>query len=239
MKMKIIAVLIFFTIVLVFSYSKTNKDEINYTILGDKELFSNNIISKNFTDLIYDELQKEKNFGFYSQDFIKDDIRIIDVINQIQDNEEIDNISVQNILKKTNLLILSVGSNEINYKLSKTDINENTDKIIYNYLDEVLNDYIKLLNIIKKYTNENIIVLGYYNDTNNINNNKYYDYINKRIEKYTKNNNIQFINLFNILNKNNDYLTKTSKIYITNEGNLAIFNKIYSKIDDLYLHKNY
>ena len=239
MKMKIVVVLIFFTIVLVFSYSKTNKEEINYTILGDKDLFSNNIISKNFTDLIYDELKNEKNFGFYSQDFIKDNIRIIDVINQIRNNENIDNIYIQNILKRTNLLILNVGNNELNYKLSKVDLNENNDKIIYNYLDETLNDYIKLLDEIRIYTEENIIVLGFYNDTNNINNNKYYNYINKKLENYTKNNNIEFINLFDILNKNNDYLTKTSPLYITNEGNLAIFNKIYSKISKLYLHKNY
>ena len=52
-----------------------------------------------------------------------------------------------------------------------------------------------------------------------------------------KKNDIYFVNLFNILNKNEDYLTNSNFVYITNDGNLAIFNKIYSKIDNLYLHK--
>ena len=41
---------------------------------------------------------------------------------------------------------------------------------------------------------------------------------------------------FEILNKNSDYLTKTNPTYITNEGNMAIYSKIISKIDELHLH---
>lgn len=235
MKMKIVIILIIFMVVLLFSYSKMNKEEINYTILGDKELFSNNIISKNFSDLIYDKLSYEDNFGFYSEDFIKKDIRIIDVINQITDNEKIDGITIQNILKRTNILLLNIGNNEINYKLSKID-EDTSNKAVYIYLDDVYDDLIELINIIKNYDDKNIILLGFYNDTGNTNNNKYYEYMNNKLNIYCKKNNITFINLFNILNKNEDYL---SNKYITNEGNLAIFNKIYSKIDNLYLHKTY
>ena len=129
MKIKILVVLIIFTIILVFSYAKINNEEINYTILGDKNIYKNNIISKNFSDLIYEKLQNQDNFGLYNKNFIKEDIRIIDVINQIKDNEIIDNKSIQNILKNTNILILHIGNNEINYKLSKIDINT-----IYNIL---------------------------------------------------------------------------------------------------------
>ncbi|MBP3635499.1 MAG: hypothetical protein J6J17_03465 [Bacilli bacterium] len=237
MKMKIFLVLTFFSILVFISYIQGNKKEINYTILGDKDLFSNNIISKNFSDLIYDELKELNDFGFYSKDFINKDIRIIDLINDINNNIEIDDISVQNILKRTNLLILNIGNNEINYKLSKIDPNENNDNIIYSYIDEVLIDLEELIKIIKKYNDGNIIFLGYYNDTNNLDNNKYYSYINSKAQLIMKEYNIDFVNLFNILNKNEDYLTKKTPIYITNDGNLAIYNKIYNKIDELYLHK--
>ena len=59
MKMKILVIFLFFTGIIFISYVKSNKEEINYTIIGEKELFSNNIISKNFSDLIYDELSKK------------------------------------------------------------------------------------------------------------------------------------------------------------------------------------
>ena len=98
---------------------------------------------------------------------------------------------------------------------------------------------INLIDIIKKYNDGNIIILGLYNDTNNTINDKYYKYINNKINNYSNRNDIYFIDTYEILNKSNKNLTKTTPIYITNEGNLALFNKIYSKIDKLYLHKIY
>lgn len=237
MKMKIIFILIVFFIIIILSYIIMSKKEINYMILGDKTIFSNNIKSRNFSDLIYEKLSTEKNFGFYSKEFIKEDIRIIDLINIINNNEKKDNVSIQNILNRVDILLISIGNNEIYYKLSKVDIEENNDKIIYRYLDEITKDMIKLLKEIQKYNDKDIYVLGYYNDTNNINNDKYYKYINSNIEEYCKTKNIKFIDTYEILNKNIDYLTTKTPIYITNEGNLALFNKIYSKINDLYLHK--
>ena len=62
-------------------------------------------------------------------------------------------------------------------------------------------------------------------------------YINEKLELLMHSNDIDYLNLFYVLNKNEDYLTKGNNIYITNEGNIAIFNKLYRKIDQLYLHK--
>ena len=41
MKMKILIIFLFFTGIIFISYVKSNKEEINYTIIGEKELFSN------------------------------------------------------------------------------------------------------------------------------------------------------------------------------------------------------
>ena len=95
MKMKILIIFLFFTGIIFISYVKSNKEEINYTIIGEKELFSNNIISKNFSDLIYDELSKKNNFGFYSKEFIYKNIRTIDMINNINNN--VSGLDISNI----------------------------------------------------------------------------------------------------------------------------------------------
>lgn len=237
MKMKIILVLSFFSLLILISYIQNNSSEINYTILGDKELFSNNLKSVNFADLISRKLEEKDELGFYSKDFIKENIRTIDVINDINQNLTIDNISIQNILKRTDILIINIGNNEINYKLSKINYEEN-DNEIYKYLDEVIIDIQDLIKTIKKINKKRIIFIGYYNDTNNVNNDKYYIYINKKINEISNNENLEFIDLYNILNKNNDYITKSNPVYITNEGNIAIYNNIIRKINKLDLHKN-
>ena len=95
MKMKILIIFLFFTGIIFISYVKSNKEEINYTIIGEKELFSNNIISKNFSDLIYDELSKKNNFGFYSKEFIYKNISTIDMINNINNN--VSGLDISNI----------------------------------------------------------------------------------------------------------------------------------------------
>ena len=231
MKKKIILVLIILILILFFSFPNLYKNKINYTLLGDIKTFSNNIISKNFSDLIYEELNK-KNETNYNKDFIQKDIRIIDIINNIKENKKINDINIQKLLKDSNIIILSIGNNELNYKLSKYD---NNDKEIYLYLNDALNDYKYLLNLIKKYNNGKIFIISTYNDTNNKKTNKFYKYINKNIENYANKNQMIFIDK---LNKKSTYLTKTNEVYITNEGNLSLFNEIYSKISDFYLHKS-
>ena len=222
-------------IILFFSYPNFSKNKLNYTVLGDKKIFSNNIISKNFSDLLYDEIKNKKEIT-YNKDFVLENIRIIDIINFIKENQKISDSTIQKILKDSNILIINVGNNELNYKLSKYDINTNNDKEIYLYLNQTLNDYADLLNLIRNYSDQTIIILGLYNDTNIKENDKYYKYINSKLKNKIKSNEI-FIDTFDILNKNNDYITKTSPSYITNKGNLALFNKTYDKINNLYLHK--
>lgn len=236
MKMKIILLLIFFSLIALISYIQTNSKEINYTILGDKELFSNNLKSVNFADLIYKKLDDENLLGFYSKDFIKEEIRTIDVINDIDNNYEVDNITIQNILKRTDILILSIGNNEINYKLSRIDNTINNDNEIYKYLDSVIIDINNLVQKIENINKCEIIFLGFYNNTNNINNDKYYKYINKKLNNILSKRNIEYINLFDILNKNDNNITKSNPVYITNEGNMAIYDQIIRKINKLDLH---
>ena len=228
---KIIVILITFSLILLFSYSKNNKKLVNYTLLGDKESFSNNIMSKNFSDLIYDELYDNKIIGFYNKSFIENDLRIVDLLNNIKDNIKKEDNTIQNIIKKSDLIILSIGNNELDYKLSKID-EESNNNLVYSYLDEIEKDYINLFNIIKKYNSSNIIVLGSYNKSNNTYSVKYYKYINNKVKNYCLKNNLIYIDTYKIYK--NNYLNSS---YITNKANITLFNEIYSKIDKLYLHK--
>ena len=237
--MKIILLLIFFSFIALISYIQTNNKEINLTLLGDKELFSTNLKSVNFADLISEKLDNENLLGFYSKDFIKSDIRTIDVINDIEDNYEVDNITIQNILKRTDILLLSIGNNEINYKLSKIDNDLISDNEIYIYLNTVIMDVCKLIQKIENINKCDIYFIGYYNDTNNSKNDKYYNYINKKLANKLEKKNIDYINLFDILNSDKNNLTKSNQVYITNQGNLAIYNEIMRKINKLDLHKEY
>lgn len=235
--MKIIILIIFISVVCFISVKEYNKNVINYTIIGDKSLFSNTVKSVNYVDLISNYLLEEDKLGFYSKDFIYENIRVTDLLNKIKENDIQDDLSIQNILNKTNLLVINIGNNELNYKISNIDVENANDKYIYKYLDEVINDIMHLLYKIDNISKANIIFIGYYNDTVNSYNDRYYDYINSKLEKKLKKLNIIYINTQKILNEKRSYLDIDKNVYITSDGNIRLYDVILSKIKEIYLQK--
>ena len=154
MKMKIVIVLAFFSFLVFISYLQTNKKEINYTILGNKELFSNNLKSVNFTDLVYKDLDDKNLIGFYSKDFIRKDIRTIDVINDIDNNisKYLENWTIDR-LGLTDQAIIRISVYELLYtntpnlvcineaiELSKKYSDEKVSKMINGVLDKIYHE---------------------------------------------------------------------------------------------------
>ena len=200
-------------------------------------MFSNTVKSVNYVDLISNYLLEEDKLGFYSKDFIYENIRVTDLLNKIKENDIQDDLSIQNILNKTNLLVINIGNNELNYKISNIDVENANDKYIYKYLDEVINDIMHLLYKIDNISKANIIFIGYYNDTVNSYNDRYYDYINSKLEEKLKKLNITYINTQKILNEKRSYLDIDKNVYITSDGNIRLYDVILSKIKEIYLQK--
>ena len=165
----------------------------------------------------------------YNNTFINQEYRIKDLINIIKYNEEqeIDNkkISIHRLLKNTDILIISIGMNDLYYKLNTNSQN------IYTYLNDMLNNIEKLLNEINKYNYKQVYILGYYNITNN--NNDIFTYINYKLEKLSNKYHYNYIELNNILRNNPNYLKNNHNFELNSQG--------YSKISKIIVEnlKNY
>lgn len=232
--MKIFVIIIFIILISLITYIGFNKKDIDYTVIGDKKLFENNLKSINYTDLIHNYLVEKNKDGFYSKDFIYDNVRVTDILSKIDDNEKVNDLSIQNVIHKTELLLLNVGEEEINYKINNTE--EINDKEMYKYLDDLYLDIKSLIEKINRISECEILFLGYYNNTLNRSNDKYYKYINNKI-KSSNLENLNFIDTYKILNNQDKNLVLERKIYITNEGNMALYSKILDKINKIYLQK--
>lgn len=232
--MKIFVIIIFIILISLITYIGFNKKDIDYTVIGDKKLFENNLKSINYTDLIHNYLVEKNKDGFYSKDFIYDNVRVTDILSKIDDNEKVNDLSIQNVIHKTELLLLNVGEEEINYKINNTE--EINDKKMYKYLDDLYLDIKSLIEKINRISECEILFLGYYNNTLNRSNDKYYKYINNKI-KSSNLENLNFIDTYKILNNQDKNLVLERKIYITNEGNMALYSKILDKINKIYLQK--
>jgi len=162
----------------------------------------------------------------YNTIYTNKDYRTIDLLNIIKYNEEqeINNeaISIHRLLKKTDILIISIGMNDIYYKL-----NDNT-KEIYTYLNNIINNYEEILKEISKYDYQEVYVLGYYNITNK--QNDIFDYINYKLKQLAIKYHYTYLDLNKIFYNNEKYLIKPTNYYLNNNGYCKIYELIVEKI---------
>ena len=206
--MKKIILILFLFLSCYIIYNLTEEKGLSCLVIGDtiadNEYLKNNSLITNYNNI-----------------YINKEYRIIDLINIIKYNEEqeVDNkkISIHRLLKNTDILIISIGMNDLYYKLNTNYQN------IYTYLNDMLNNIEILLNEINKYNYKQVYILGYYNITNN--NNDIFKYINYKLEKLSNKYHYNYIELNNILRNNPNYLKKTNNFELNSQG----YNKI-SKI---------
>ena len=182
MKIKTILFLIIVSL-LIFLIYLTNKDQEIYYVNIDATNGNkyNEIIKKNYLE--------KKKLEQYVNEFSKKDYRTTDLIRDIKDNKKINEKTIQNVLIKSDILVLNIGINDINYKIGNTNKEE-----LYNYTDQVLLDIEELLKLVRTYSKEKIYFIGFKNNKG-LSYNEYFSYTNKRLKSICDEYNIYFIDI--------------------------------------------
>lgn len=142
--------------------------------------------------------------------YTKEDDRTTDLINNIKQNKKINiqnkSQSIKNALIKADLVTITTGKSDLLYKM----LNDN-DKV-YEYADEILKDVEKLINLVREYCKEDIIMIGLINEYGN-QYQELFQYINQKLGEICYENKIFFINPMNIKNisKTNEQIEKQIK----------------------------
>lgn len=141
-------------------YLTTMDKKIYYLALGDSIALGDQKIS--YPKLIQQYFKEKDLLEEYRFEFIEDDLRITDLIRNIEDNKKVmidgKEKTIKNALIKADLVTLSIGNEELFYKM-KT---EKPDRL-YHYIDEMMEDMEKLFQLMKEYCKEDIFVIGYIN----------------------------------------------------------------------------
>lgn len=183
MKIKMFLFLVL-TVLFVFLINLSNQD---------KEIYYLNIDTTNslsYNKEIYHKLKSNNKLEKYINIFSKKDYRTTDLINDINNNKEVNNQTIQNALIKADILTLYVGINDLNYKINSSK------EELYEYTDQVLEDIEKLLKLIRIYCKEKIYVIGYKNNKG-VSYDEYFKYVNKIIKSICDEYNIIFIDINN------------------------------------------
>ncbi len=226
---KIISILILF-LSCYFIYNLTIDNELFYLSIGDgiaKGITDEgNVSVYNYTDSIKNYLTSKNKLKGFNNSFVDKDYRITDLLRIIKYKEEIvvnnDHVSINELLKKADIVTISLGMNELYYKILVDNNN------IYSYIDGMLSDMELLLKEVDRYNHKKVIVLGYYNTTNN--NNDIFNYVNYKLKNIVEKRGFEFIDIDKIIN-NNNYFTNNTNFYLNNEGYQKISQIIVEKIN--------
>lgn len=238
-------------IILVVIFFITKDRKVYYLSLGDSLAVGqmpDNSLNKSYGDYIKDYLEDRNILEFYTKGFAKNGYRSIDLLNDVNNNKKIKEgkkeISIKNALIKADIVTVSIGGNDLLYKLnlsSSIDITEFDD--IYSYVDEVIGDINKLLFELRKNCKEQIIVLGLYNPfasfspklANTVE--PVLSYANLKIQDLTKKYDMTFVDMHDMFLANPSYLPTYLEIHPTASGYRAMSKKIISAIDKKTLAK--
>ena len=233
MKKIIIPILIVFFVFLIY---KTNEENlIDYMVLGDSiSLGINSYGNKTYgyNDYLKKYLDSNNLMHKYNNYFSKMDYKIKDLTNDIINNKNViyndKTYNIKKELREADLLTLSIGMDEIVEILKKDNIEFNNIK---EDLNNIINEMNNLLKTITEFSKSKIIIIGYYNPTNEYNKNidRIFAYLESELNKISKKYSVEYIDIYNTIKKDKTYLPNINDYHLTSRGYLKISTEIIDK----------
>ena len=230
---KKLIMLILTIISIFFIYKINNKNNINYTTIGDGfsvGIDSYGIIDYGYSDYIKDYLEKKDKLNRYVKSFSYQSISTETLYEQILSNKKIklrdEEINIRKALRETNVLTLSIGLNDLLYHINITK--EQTSNSINKSLKEIEKNFNILITEIKKYYPKEIYVMGYYNVMPE--NEQLNQAIKKLNQIYENNENVIYIPTYELFENNPSFCSNPNSIYPNRIGYQAIANEFIVKI---------
>lgn len=212
MKKVIFVIVLFLSCYVIYNITEDNR--VNYMALGDG-------ISYGYKDLVSDYLFDSKRLGNYNDSFVDSSYRITDLINKIKYNDYVvlgnERVYINRVLKEADIITLSIGNNELYYKLSLDNVG------IYEYIENMLSDIDILFKEINRYNHNLVFVTGFYNFFGG--NSDLINYINLKIESMADEEGFIFIDI-SFLNDRYNFFDETQTIW----PNMSGYNKIFQII---------
>lgn len=142
-----------FICILIYKY--TMDTLIDILVLGDS--ISTGDTSYGSSGVNYNLFLKEylstKKLRNYDMTYTKNNLTIKELNYQLKENNEINNKHIQNRIKEAEIIIISLGQDELAIKTFNNNLNNSARKDFYE-------DYKELLKSLRKITNKKIFILG-------------------------------------------------------------------------------
>ncbi len=233
--MKKILTMIIIVLAILLIYLGFKDKDIYYLSLGDALANGvNGIGAKDYgyADYIKDYLDNNNLLDNYAT-LTNNNERSIDLIKSIEENVKIKinnkEKTLQNALIKADIITISIGMNDLFSNI--TFNNDFSVNDLYNKLDEVALDLDKLFKLLRDYSKEEIVFIGFYNCLKDEELTEFFNYANDKISKLANSYNIDYLNIYEELN-DASYFDSIIDSFPNKKGYQMIANKIIAILEE-------
>ncbi len=233
--MKKILTMIIIVLAILLIYLGFKDKDIYYLSLGDALANGvNGIGAKDYgyADYIKDYLDNNNLLDNYVA-LTNNNERSIDLIKSIEENVKIKinnkEKTLQNALIKADIITISIGMNDLFSNI--TFNNDFSVNDLYNKLDEVALDLDKLFKLLRDYSKEKIVFIGFYNCLKDEELTEFFNYANDKISKLANSYNIDYLNIYEELN-DSSYFDSIIDSFPNKKGYQMIANKIIAILEE-------
>ena len=242
MKLKSLLVIAISLLLVFLIYLTTLDKKVYYLALGDSLAVGINPYldqDYGYTDYVHDYLEDKDLLERYVSGFAGDGYRVVDLLYDIEDNRSImiDNKAqtIKNALIKADLITLSIGNEELLYKINRGIIDLNS---VYEYVDDLLLDMGELFSKMREYCKEDVMVLSFYNPYETVTDDvlDVFDYANSRLKQLCDKYNIIYIDIYSVFFQSN-YFVNPKSYYPSKEGYQKIAEQLILEMDGTLLNE--
>lgn len=244
MKLKIIFISSIILLAIFLIYLTTIDKKIYFLALGDSIAYGETPYGhkdESFNDFTKEYLKNKNLLEKYIDNFIEPDYRTTDLINDIKNNKKIKlngkDQTLKNALIKADLVTLSIGANDLIYKFSISNLNNDE---LYNYIDGLMNDINDLFKLLREYCKEDIVVINFYRPISFLEINaikEHYAYANETLDNLAQAYKIHLIKADQLLENKPLYTPDVNKIFLSRSGHEVVSNEI-NKVIEKFILKN-
>ena len=228
MKKIIFILILFLSCYLIYKF--TFNDKYDYLVIGDAISKGVNIYDTKvygYSYYVRDYLKENKKLKSFNDSFTNSGYRISDIIRMIKYNETKNvngyEYNINKLIKEADIITISLGMNELYYKFNNDTVN------IYNYMNDIVSEMDELLGLINRFEHKDVIVLGYYNVLDKIDE---VNYINVKLKDIVSKREYTYVSLDNLFSNNPNLLYKKDNFVPNNYGYLKISQIIVEKIEN-------
>ncbi|MDD3392288.1 MAG: GDSL-type esterase/lipase family protein [Bacilli bacterium] len=237
MKIKTLLVATIIMLFVFLIYLTTLDKKIYYVSIGDDLALGTTPYGNTdygYSDYVKDYLKSKNILETYVTEFSNANYRVTDFIKDIEANVKVEvndkKQTIKNALIKADLITLSVGYNDLLYKVAINDIDKIT---LFEYVDGVMDDIDTFLSYVKEYCKEDVLVIGYYVPViykENTLINDYFTYANQKLTTLSNKYGMTFIDISDI-GKDENLFSNPSSYYISKAGYELISKKILEEVN--------